>query len=139
MLLMEIGAPRSTWIHCGKALFALSQYDGALALESFARDATYSCTELLVVMVLPIAKLVPGGTTSAPIPDSAIVTVGALLAIVTFPVRLPATVGRKFTLIVQVALAPSVAPQLLVCRKSPLALIELSVAATVPVFVSCTV
>jgi hypothetical protein len=71
-----------------------------------------------------------------PLPDSEIV-VGlftALLVTVTEPVRAPAAVGVKVTLIVQLAPTARVVPQLFVCAKSPLAVMELIVAELVPLF-----
>jgi hypothetical protein len=58
----------------------------------------------------------------------------ALLVTVTEPVRAPAAVGVNVTLIVQLAPTASVVPQLFVCAKSPLAVMELIVAAVVPLF-----
>jgi hypothetical protein len=58
----------------------------------------------------------------------------ALLVTVTAPVRAPAAVGVKVTLIVQLAPTARVVPQLFVCAKSPLAVIELIVALVVPLF-----
>ncbi len=48
-------APRSTWIHCGKALLALSQY--VPWLPSFALPGAYGAIELLAVIALPCARL----------------------------------------------------------------------------------
>jgi hypothetical protein len=58
----------------------------------------------------------------------------ALLVTVTDPVREPAAVGVNVTLIVQLAPTARVVPQLFVCAKSPLAAMELIVAAVVPLF-----
>jgi len=58
------------------------------------------------------------------------------------PVRVPAAVGVKVTLIVQFALAANVAgsvPHVFVSAKSPDAAIEMIVRGAVPVFVSVTV
>ena len=59
--------------------------------------------------------------------------------IVTVPVRAPAAVGVKVTEIVQFAPAATLAPQVLVCEKSPDAAIEVMVRAAVPELVSVTV
>jgi hypothetical protein len=56
----------------------------------------------------------------------------ALLVTVTEPVRDPAAVGVNVTLIVQLAPTARLVPQLFVCAKSPLAAMELIVAAAVP-------
>src|SRR5436309_15854976 len=72
-----------------------------------------------------------------PLPETAIV-VGLLTAfevIVTEPVRDPPVVGLNETLTVHVAFTARLVPQVFVCWKSPLAAIELIVAAVVPPFV----
>jgi hypothetical protein len=58
-----------------------------------------------------------------PVPESATFCglSGASSVIVRVPVRLPAAVGVKVTLTVQLAPQPSDVPQLLVSEKSPLA------------------
>src|SRR4051812_37060629 len=72
-----------------------------------------------------------------PLPEREVV-VGLLTAfdvIVTEPVRAPPVVGANRTLIVQVAFTARLVPQVFVCEKSPVAAIELIVAAAVPPFV----
>src|SRR5215472_3001219 len=54
------------------------------------------------------------------------------------PVRVPVVVGTKVTLMVQLAPAASVAPQELVCAKSPEAVIPLMVRGPSPVLVKVT-
>ncbi len=76
-----------------------------------------------------------------PVPVSATV-VGlfeALLAMVSVPVRVPATVGVNVTLTVQEALAAMDDPQVLVCEKSPVAVTPETDAAALPVLVTVTV
>ena len=63
----------------------------------------------------------------------------ALSASVSAPVRFPAAVGVKVTLIVQPAPAATEPAQLLVWEKSPLVVIVRGVKAPVPVLVSVTV
>jgi hypothetical protein len=58
-----------------------------------------------------------------------------LLVTVTEPVRAPAAVGLNVTLIVQLAPTARLVPHVFVCAKSPVAAIELIVAALVPPFV----
>ena len=75
-----------------------------------------------------------------PVPDRATVC-GLPLALsvtVSVPVREPPVVGVKVTLIVQLALAATVPPQLLVWTKSPLTAMDEIVSVTVPLFVSVT-
>jgi hypothetical protein len=62
----------------------------------------------------------------------------ALSVMVTAPVRAPAAVGLKVTLRVQLALAATLEPQVLVWEKSPLALMLLIVRPALPVFFSVT-
>jgi hypothetical protein len=59
--------------------------------------------------------------------------------IVTAPVRFPAAVGVKVTLIVQFAPAATLDPQVLVCAKSPEAVIWEMESAALPEFVNVTV
>ena len=54
------------------------------------------------------------------------------------PLREPLTVGVKVTLSVQLALATTVEPQVLVCEKSPLAVMLVMLRAALPVFLSMT-
>jgi hypothetical protein len=63
----------------------------------------------------------------------------ALSVIVTAPVRVPAAVGLKVTLSVQLALAARLEPQVLVWEKSPLAVMLEIVRAPLPLFVSVIV
>src|SRR5207244_894316 len=90
------------------------------------------------LIVFPSARFVP---LAMPIPDNATVVglADALLVIATEPVRVPAAVGRNVTLIVQLPPAARLAPQVLVCAKSPLALIAPIAAALVPGFCSVIV
>ena len=57
----------------------------------------------------------------------------ALSVMVIEPLREPATVGAKMTLIVQEALAATLVPQVLVWEKSPLALMLVMLRAALPV------
>ena len=58
---------------------------------------------------------------------------------VSVPVRVPAPVGVKVTLMVQLTPAAKLLPQLLVCEKSPLAVMELNVTAPAVSLVAVTV
>ncbi len=58
----------------------------------------------------------------------------AASVMVSVPVRVPAAVGVKVTLTVQLELAATLVPQLLVCAKSPLACIALMEIEVVPGF-----
>ena len=62
-----------------------------------------------------------------------------LSVMVTVPVLAPGTVGVKMTAMRQVPPAATLAPQLLVCEKSPLALMLLILINALPVFVSVKV
>src|SRR5216684_7744525 len=62
----------------------------------------------------------------------------AASVMVSVPVREPLAVGVKVTLTVQLELATTLAPQLLVCAKSPLACIPLMLTAVCPGFDSVT-
>lgn len=59
-----------------------------------------------------------------PISNTVVGLLVALLVIVTEPVLVPVAVRRKVTLIVRLAPAAMLAPQVFVCAKSPLAAIE---------------
>ena len=93
--------------------------------------------ELLALMALPSARFVAADT---PVPDSGTVVglPGALLGTLRTPLRAPAAVGRKVTLMVQLAPAARLVPQLFVWAKSPLAPIAPRVAADVPGFLNVT-
>ena len=62
----------------------------------------------------------------------------ALSVIVTAPVRVPAAVGLKVTLRVQLALAARLAPQVLVWEKSPLAVMLVMLRVALPVLLRVT-
>ena len=62
----------------------------------------------------------------------------ALSVMVTTPVLVPAAVGLKVTLRVQLALAARLAPQVLVWEKSPLAVMLVMLRVALPVFLSVT-
>jgi hypothetical protein len=62
----------------------------------------------------------------------------ALSVMVTAPVRVPAAVGLKVTLRVQLAPAATLEPQVLVSEKSPLAVMLVMLRAALPVFLSMT-
>src|SRR5438552_1905593 len=62
----------------------------------------------------------------------------ALSVMVIVPVRVPVAVGVKVTLMLQLAPAATDVPQVLVCMKSPLATMLVTLSATVPVLVSVT-
>jgi len=62
----------------------------------------------------------------------------ALSVIVTAPVRVPAAVGLKVTLRVQLALAARLAPQVLVWEKSPLAVMLVMLSVALPVLLRMT-
>jgi hypothetical protein len=62
----------------------------------------------------------------------------ALSVMVRAPVRVPLAVGVKVTLTVQLVLTARLAPQLLLCAKSPLAVMLVMLAAAVPVFDTVT-
>jgi hypothetical protein len=94
-----------------------------LFTELLAEVGWFSATFVVVPMPLPDKEMVVGLFT-------------ALLVTVTDPVRAPAAVGVNVTLMVQLAPTARLVPQLFVCAKSPVAAIELIVAAAVPPFVS---
>jgi hypothetical protein len=62
----------------------------------------------------------------------------ALSVIVTAPVLVPVAVGLKVTLMVQLALAATLEPQVLVWEKSPLVLMLEMLRVVLPVFVRVT-
>jgi hypothetical protein len=62
----------------------------------------------------------------------------ALSVMVTAPVLVPVAVGLKVTLRVQLALAATLEPQVLVWEKLPLALMLVIVRPVLPVFLSVT-
>jgi len=77
-------------------------------------------TDWLPKLKLLTERLTEGGAFE-PVPDSPTECglPGALSAIVTAPVRFPAALGVKVTLIVQFAPAATLDPQVLLCAKSP--------------------
>jgi hypothetical protein len=78
---------------------------------------------------------------AVPVPDKLTVwgLPAALSTIVTVPVRVPATVGENVTLIVQLPPGATLAPQVLLCAKSPDAAWLVIDSGPVPVLVSVTV
>jgi hypothetical protein len=76
----------------------------------------------------------------APVPERLTVWVGglALSVIVTVPVLVPVAVGLKVIFMVQLALAATLEPQVLVWEKSPLVAMLLIVRVPLPVFLSVT-
>ena len=87
---------------------------------------------------LPNASEVGDNCTCGPVPVplNVALCVGTLLVTVTAPPRAPAAVGVKVTLMVQFPPATREAGQLLVCAKSPLAVMVLMMSVLVPEFVS---
>jgi len=79
-------------------------------------------------------------TGAVPVPVRLMVWVAglALSVMVTAPVLVPAAVGLKVTLRVQLALAATPEPQVLVWEKSPLALMLVIARLAFPVFLSVT-
>jgi len=79
-------------------------------------------------------------TTLAPVPLSEMVCglPEALSVMLSVPAPVPVAVGVKVTLTVQLELAATLVPQLLVCAKSPLAVMLERLAAAVPVFDTVT-
>ena len=79
-------------------------------------------------------------TGAAPVPVRLTVWVAglALSVMVTAPVLVPPVVGLKVTLMVQLAPAATLEPQVLVWEKSPLALMLVMLRVALPVFLSVT-
>ena len=77
---------------------------------------------------------------SAPVPVSAMVwgLLPALWVRIIDPVRVPLAVGAKVTLIVQSEPAATLAPQALVCAKSPLAVMLVTAKGEFPVLLRIT-
>jgi hypothetical protein len=84
-------------------------------------------------------RLTNGATTPVPVRLTVWVAGLALSAMVTAPVLAPTAVGLKVTLRVQLAPAATLAPQVLVWEKSPLAVMLVTLRATFPVLLSVTV
>ncbi len=102
-------------------------------------DDGYTSVWLDSLVGLPAARSVFAA--SVPVPERATV-VGLLAwlpASVSVLVRVPDTVGRKVTETVQLALAARALPQVLVCAKSPPAVIPVNEALPVPELVTVTV
>ncbi len=74
------------------------------------------------------------GATPEPVSETDWGLLEAASVMVSVPVRVPAAVGVKVTLTVQLELAATLVPQLLVCAKSPLACIPLMLIAVGPGF-----
>ena len=79
------------------------------------------------------------GEIPVPLRLTSLGVLGASLAIVIAPNRVPAVVGKKMTLIVQYVPAASVVPQSLVWTKSPLATMLVMLSNALPVLVIVTV
>ena len=84
-------------------------------------------------------RLAMGAVTPVPVSEIACGLVAALSTKVTDPTALPAVVGVKVTLMVQIPPAARDEPQVLVCAKGGVAVIEPRVRAAVPLFVTVTV
>ena len=129
------------WAYC--ALAAM------LVTLSAALPVLLSVTDCAALVVfsswLPKLKFVADkltmGAGAAPVPVRLMVCgLPAMLSvIVTAPVRMPVAVGVNVTLMVQLAPAATDVPQVLVCMKSPLATMLVTLSAAVPVLVSVTV
>jgi len=106
-------------------------------------DSVTGC-EALVLPSACTVKLSAAGvafrTAFAPVPvsDTVCGLLEALSVMVRVPVRVPVAVGVKVTLTVQLVLTARLVPQLLVCAKSPLAVMLETLAAAVPVFDTVT-
>jgi hypothetical protein len=83
-----------------------------------------------------VGAMVIGAT---PVPVRLAVCVPALSVAVSVPVRAPVAVGLKVMVMTQVRAAATELPQVLVCVKSPLVAMLLTVSAAAPVFLSVTV
>lgn len=104
------------------------------------------CAALVVPTTwLPKVRLSAERLTSGPVAMAVPVRLirfgllGALLVMVMLPVRIPTAVGVNVTLIVQLAPAAKLLPQLFDETKSPLAVMLVSTRVVVPVFVAATV
>src|SRR4051794_41547140 len=86
-------------------------------------SVTVCAVEVVLWTTLPKLSEVGFSWTSGPLPAplNVAVCVDALLVTDIDPLRAPATVGLNVTLMLHVALTASVAGQLLVCAKSPVA------------------
>ena len=78
------------------------------------------------------------GAVPAPVSETLCGLFEALSVIVSVPVRKPLAVGAKVTLTVQLELAATLVPQLLLCAKSPLACMPLTEMEAPPGFDSVT-
>jgi hypothetical protein len=83
-------------------------------------------------------RLTSGVATPVPVRLTVWVAGLALSVMVTAPVLVPAAVGLKVTLRVQLAPAATLEPQVLVWEKSPLTLMLVIVRLALPVFLSVT-
>jgi hypothetical protein len=83
-------------------------------------------------------RLTTGVATPIPVRLTVCVAGLALSVMVTTPVLVPAAVGLKVTLRVQLALAARLAPQLLVWEKSPLAVMPVMLRLAFPVLLRVT-
>ena len=80
------------------------------------------------------------GPGAVPVPErlTLVGPFGSLVAMVSVPLRDPLAAGEKVTLIMQLAPAARLVPQLFVCAKSPVAEINETVTPLVPLFVTVT-
>jgi|SRR6267143_1881963 len=73
----------------------------------------------LVPKLRLVVDMLSVGVTPLPVNETNCGLLEAASVMVSVPVRVPAPVGVKVTLTVQLELAATLAPQLLVCAKSP--------------------
>jgi hypothetical protein len=108
-----------------------------------AFDRVTGCEALAVPSACTAKLSAPGAafrTAFAPVPvrEAVCGLPEALSVMLNVPVRVPVAVGVKVTLTVQLLLTARLVPQLLVCVKSPLAVMLAMLAAAVPVFDTVT-
>jgi len=109
---------------CVKSPLAVMLEILAAAVPVF--DTVTGCEALLLpstcaAKVRPLVETVMTGAVPVPVSETLCGLFEALSVMVSVPVREPLAVGVKVTLTVQLELAATLAPQLLVCAKSPLA------------------
>ena len=88
--------------------------------------------------VKEVAERLATGPLPVPVRLTVCVAGLALSAMVTAPVRVPVAVGLKVTLMVQLAFAATLEPQVLVWEKSPLTVMLVMLRVALPVLLSVT-
>src|SRR6267143_4925001 len=99
----------------------VTDMDGPPGFDSVTGCEALALPSACAAKVSVLVDTVMTGAVPVPVSETLCGLFDALSVMVSAPVRKPLAVGVKVTLTVQLELAATLAPQLLVCPKSPLA------------------